>query len=185
MRKFLAGALLVLLTACGTLRPTAVPERPERGAIAAFSIEGRLSLRQGERPYAAHIAWRHDPASDEIFITGPLGQGIAELSRNAGGAKLVTADRKTTTAADWTALAEELLGVPLPLSGMAHWIAGEASASAWDDLGRPLKAQEAGWNIDYLDYEVARPDALPVLVELRRDDIEVRIRIDEWLLNPD
>ena len=39
-----------------------------------------------------------------------------------------------------------------------------------------------GWLVAYLEYESDAADALPTLVELRREDIEVRLKIDEWLL---
>jgi outer membrane biogenesis lipoprotein LolB len=43
----------------------------------------------------------------------------------------------------------------------------------WDD----------GWQIAYLVYESAAPDALPTLIELRRDDIDVRLKIDTWQID--
>jgi len=51
---------------------------------------------------------------------------------------------------------------------MPKWLAGQPPAPA------------SGWQVTYLDYESAAADALPTLIELRRDDIEVRVRIDDW-----
>jgi len=41
---------------------------------------------------------------------------------------------------------------------------------------------EQGWSIEYLHYESDAPDALPELLQARRGDVEVRLKIDGWSL---
>ena len=121
-----------------------------------------------------------------IELSGPLGQKAARLSRDATGARLDTASRETYQASDWESLAEQALGVALPLNNMARWVTASFEADAKverDDKGRPLRVLVNGWQIDYPAYESAAPDALPVLVTLHRGDIDVRLKIDEWLLD--
>lgn len=125
-------------------------------------------MQQGETRHYANIAWQHNPQRDSILVTTPLGQGVAELSRDNAGARLVTADRVEVTAADWEALAARVLGARLPLNDLALWVTGRAPGP------------ESGWQVDYLDYENEAPDALPILIELKHDDIGVRLKIDEW-----
>lgn len=137
-------------------------------AVSAYALEGRLSVRQGEERHSARIAWRHESERDEIFVMTPLGQGVAELTRDAAGARLTTADRKELVAPDWESLSAQVFGFSLPLSDLPRWITGHAPAA--DD----------GWRADYLDYDSAAADALPTLIELKRDDIELRLRVDEW-----
>ena len=62
------------------------------------------------------------------------------------------------------------------------WIAGAVEPTARDAMGRPQTALEQGWVIRYVEYESTAADALPVQIELTRDDIDVRIRIDQWQL---
>ncbi|WP_186453812.1 lipoprotein insertase outer membrane protein LolB [Denitratisoma sp. DHT3] len=173
--------LLPLLLAACALQPP-VPPRPARAAIDSFSLEGRLALRQGERPYHAGISWRHDIQRDEILLTGPLGQGIAELDRDPRGARLTTSEGKVHQAPDWAALAEEVLGLTLPLNELPRWLAARVEARSRDEQGRPRRAWVDGWQIDYLDYESDSEDALPTLLEMRRDDIDLRLKIDQWQL---
>ena len=176
--KHLAALTLTLLAGCA-VAPSA-PPRPHRNAIAAFVLEGRLSIRQGDKPYASNIEWQHTPDGDRIFLCGPLGQGIAELSRDATGATLLTADRRTVKAADWSSLAEALLGIRLPLSGAVRWITGDVQPTLLDAVGRPRRALDQGWIIDYLEYESPHADALPASMEFQREDIEVRLRVGQW-----
>lgn len=176
-RRLLLLPLALLLSACAGLP---APPRPDRAAIDSFNLEGRLSVRQGERPYHANVSWRHEPARDEILLTGPLGQGIAELTRDARGARLLTAERKEYLAPDWAALAQEVLGLTLPLNELPRWLAGGVEARSRDNYQRPRRALADGWQIDYLDYESDREDALPSLMEMSRDDIGLRLKIDQW-----
>lgn len=175
-RIFLWPALLLaclFLSACVTLgEPQALPDRPATDAIKAFSLEGRLSVKQGEKSYQAGIQWQHGPDRDRLFLTGPLGQGLAELERTAEGAKLLTSDQKTVTAADADSLAREVLGFDLPLAHLPDWVLGR---------GQPV----AGWRVDILRRESDAPNALPQLLELQQDDLTVRIKIDQWQLNSD
>lgn len=105
---------------------------------------------------------------------------MAELARDARGARLVTADKQVVEASDWEELSSRIFGFSLPLSGMPRWLLGDVRPTARDGQGRPLAALADGWDIRYLDYESAAPGALPVLIELRHDDIELRLKVDEW-----
>ena len=138
----------------------------------AFSLDGRIAVRQGEQRHYANIAWQHDARHDSILVTTPLGQGIAQLSRSDDGARLTTADRKEVAAADWEALAERVLGARLPLNDLPGWLTGRPPDPA------------TGWQVKYLDYQSEAADALPTLIELKRDDIEVRLKIDDWSRAP-
>jgi outer membrane lipoprotein LolB len=160
----LALACATLLAACA--QPPSRPAAPVDGE--RFQLEGRLSVRQGEARHHVGISWRHVPAGDEILLSGPLGQGLAELTRDAGGARLVAADGQRLAAADWDSLAERAFGARLPLSAMPRWVVGAAPA--------PGSGGTDGWRIDYLEYDAGRP----VLIEMRRDDIEVRLKVDAW-----
>ncbi|MBI4754464.1 MAG: outer membrane lipoprotein LolB [Betaproteobacteria bacterium] len=184
--SWLAAALPLLLAACASVGPREeAPLRPPRESIRAFVLEGRVALRDATRSLNANVSWGHLGASDEILLTTPLGQGVASLVGDAGGARLETADGRRYTAADVEGLSQELFGARLPLRDMPSWVVGQASAvgrMTSDTLGRPARLQEQGWTIDYLDYEHARPDALPVLLELRRGDLHLRLKVDAWSL---
>lgn len=144
------------------------PARPSPRDITAFALSGRIAVRQGDSRYSAHLDWRHDEAHDEILVTTPLGQGVAELVRDGDGARLTLADRRQYAAADWQALSEQVFGVRLPLAGLPRWLLGDPP-----DAG-------SGWRIEILDREAAAANPLPTFIELRREDVELRLRIDDW-----
>ncbi|HEY6896403.1 MAG TPA: lipoprotein insertase outer membrane protein LolB [Rhodocyclaceae bacterium] len=173
-------ALCFPLGACELL-PQSVPTTLLRPQMAAgFNLDGRLSLQRGETAYHVGIQWRHSIDEDEILLNGPLGQGVAELRRDLAGVHLRSADGREAHGSDWEALSAQVLGVPLPLGGLSHWLLGEAVVELRDEQGRPRRASADGWQIDYLEYASDAADALPTLVEMNRDDIKARLRIDGW-----
>lgn len=159
------------------------PLRPPREEIRHFQLDGRIAVRRTGESFSAQIDWQHGATLDEIVVSGPLGQGLARLTANAAGAALETADQKRFEAPDMDALSGQVFGAPLPVSGMAHWVLGRSAfggAAMLDGFGRLASLAENGWTIEYLGYESEATDALPVLLRARREDVEVRLRIDSW-----
>lgn len=188
LRIAVIAAFPVLLSAgCSTLPDaSSAPVRPGRGPMQSFDIEGRIATRQEDRHLSGKLSWRHTPQRDELLLSNPLGQGMAELSRDSLGARLKLADRREFFAADWDSLAAQLFDLPLPLSSLSDWLLGDipdgAQRISRDAQGRPRSMTLQGWRIDYPDYESEAPDALPVRIELHQGNIEVRLKIDTWQL---
>lgn len=168
LKSLVTLGLALWLGACTNL-PSASSLAPRQPAheISAFAFTGRIAVRQGEHRHHVKVDWRHTAANDEILLSTPLGQGVAELTRDAQGARLELADRRSYAAADWSDLSAEVFGFRLPLSGALRWLLGDLS-----DTG--------GWQVRIEERESGAPDALPTIIELERDDIAVRVKIDEW-----
>lgn len=165
IRKPFPALLALLLAACAASPP--LPPRPPAAEIAAFAFSGRIAVRQGEARHHVRIDWRHAAAGDEVLLTTPLGQGVAEIARDAAGARLKLADGRAFAGADWDLLSAEVFGFRLPLGASARWLLGESG-------------ETAGWRVNVLERESERPGALPTLIEFERDDVAVRLKIDEW-----
>lgn len=177
----------LLLAACS--QQPRLPDGPvsvTRQAMsqAAFMVRGRLLIRQADNSSSANFVWQHRQDSDVILLSTPLGQGLAELGRDARGAWLRHADGRLQQAPDWQALATELLGQDLPLQALDHWLLGlpppAARALQTDALGRLGALVLDDWQIVYRRYRSADPQALPQLIELTRGDILARLVMDQW-----
>lgn len=165
IRAILIFALAVL-SGCATTPE--YPARPPAGEIAQFSFVGRIAVRQGDVRHNAKVDWHHETGRDAVLLTTPFGQGVAELTRDATGARLVLADQRRFAAGDWSTLSQQVFGFPLPLGTSARWLLGDI-------------AETEGWRVTIVEHESAAADALPTVIELERDDIFVRLKIDEWL----
>jgi outer membrane lipoprotein LolB len=182
--RALALALAVVLAGCGTatVRQPDIA-RPAAARISAFTLNGRLAVHNGETRYIAGVSWQHSPGGDTILLSGPLGQGLAELVRDGSGSHLTLADHRQYAAAELDELSQQVFGVRLPLAEMTRWVVGDsqgAEIAATDDTSRPQRMAAAGWTIDLLERESEAPGALPTLIDVHRDDLGARLKVLEW-----
>ena len=121
-------------------------------------------MRRGTDQQSLVLAWRHRRDEDRIRLETRLGQNVAELLRDGSSASLRLADGRHFESHDWLELADRLFGTRPPLDRLPAWLAGGPAP----DID--------GWQMRVIETR----DQLPVLLELRREDIELRLRIDEW-----
>ncbi len=172
---------LVFMTGCASV-PVAVQRAPQMDA--PFAFNGRVAVKQGERRDSAGLRWVHRASEDEILLLAPLGQTMARIHRDAQEVTL-EANGKHYAAQDMETLMRQTLGWQLPLSGLRYWVTGlpapeGASGIEQDANGQVSVLRQHGWEIRYTRYAASAPDALPLRLSLRRDDLEVLLLIDEW-----
>lgn len=165
---------------------------PGRDDIRDFSLESRFALsvrmpEQASQSGSGRLSWRHQSGDNQLLIANPLGFAIAEIETTPQRSQLRMADGKTLESADPDQLIEEVTGQRLPVTHLAKWLLGRASELAtidYDPQKRPLRLREAGWQVDYF-YADDTPAALPNRLTLSRgQEIELRLRIEEWKETP-
>jgi outer membrane lipoprotein LolB len=137
------------------------------------------------------LRWRHRPDADELWFSSPLGSSIAVLVRDASGVELVRGAEPPRRAQNAEALTREALGWELPLGGLEYWILGRpapGSSAARVDRdpanGRLMHLVQGGWRIEYRRYLDTQWGALPALVNLEYDSLQIRLAIDRWEIEP-
>lgn len=185
--KSLAVAV-TLLAGCAT--PPLQQSQPaaERSLVAAFTLEGRIAASDGSRNANGSLVWEHAPSRDEWSALSPMGQIVARLSADAGGALLETQDGQRRVAADIDGLLPELVGVQLPVEALRYWVQAVprrgARILALDPAGRPARISDAGWIIDYARYADDTPGAHPARLDAQWGETRIRLLIDQWIPTP-
>ena len=147
-------------------------------ADAPFNLAGRISIRQQETAYHGTLNWAHSQSTDELVLAGPLGQGVAQLRRDAGGVVLQLPNGERHEAATLDALADKFFGAPVPIAPLPDWMRGVASAGAQrDEMQRPTRLVLSGWTVEWLRYDA---NGRPLLLSLESERVGVRLRIDSW-----
>jgi outer membrane lipoprotein LolB len=148
-----------------------------------FGIEGRLSARRGNEAVSVSFVWNHAPPKDEFVVTTPLGAAVAEMQGDTSTHRVEvrTADGRTDTADDWSALTERIVGFPVPVDGLAFWAQGAPrpdtpQTAEVDAAGRLKVLRQDGCEIVYGYTEGG--SALPAQLRLTCHDLELRIVID-------
>lgn len=174
MLRFALCVAAALLGACTAL--------PERGTAppGGFELSGRVAVRAAKDSGSARIFWRHSSDADEMLILSPVGQTLARIQREGGLFRLQTGDRKEYRASNAETLTEQALGWRLPLSGLADWVQGRASPDRPSEVTRPagdgLDIRQDGWRVAYEEFR----DGKPYRLRLSREDIEIRLVVDQW-----
>lgn len=183
--RLVAGILSVMaLVGCATLRApgSTLESVPPRDTLADFSLEGRFSLRHEDKNYSGRLSWRHVGASNEVLLSSPFGQGLAEIVTGEDGARLTTSEGRVYQAETTETLTQQVLGYPLPLALLTDWIRGRAAGghAEHDAFGRLAHVRQDGWNIDY-SYDNDDAQAPPSRIFAQRGgDFDLRLRVDEW-----
>jgi outer membrane lipoprotein LolB len=140
--------------------------KPPAGAL-EFSLAGRIAARSGKDAFTGNISWRHAREGDEMLISTPTGQGVAQILRQGDAVLLRTSEPREYRSADSEELTQRVLGFPLPIEGLAQTI-----------QGKPSPAMEArGWKVEYQEYDDQRR---PRRLRLTNAGAEVRLAISQW-----
>lgn len=160
---------MLFLAACAAPQPGVSPGLGP--PVPRFAAEGRISLRQGEHSDHLRFRWEHTPERDALLLMSPLGQGLAELTRDATGARLVQANRAPISADNLPQLARRVVGAPLPLEALADWLRGARA-----ELG----GEADGWQVMVSDSSAFGQRRLVRVLEARRGDVDLKLVIDDW-----
>ena len=198
MMRFLSVAIsLLLLSACTTspLLPTvgdpqqAWQERKQvLSAIDHFRISGRMSISRDVEAWHINLVWKQSGDHYDIQLSGPFGAGQVRLSGNGQGPVLLETSEGKFYASSPELLLFEQTGVQMPVSGLRFWLLGlpepsrQVEARRLDKRGRLSLLQQEHWRVKMKRYKEVGNMELPDKVFASKDDLKVRLVIDEWLL---
>jgi outer membrane lipoprotein LolB len=78
------------------------------------------------------------------------------------------------------------LGFDPPLSALRYWVLGvpdpaQPASESLDAAQQRLSAlTQEGWHVEYQSYGSAGGETLPARMTLRRDQVRVRLLVDDW-----
>lgn len=167
--RLVLTSLVLALAAC------AAPPRVDPGLSSQttqqFVRSGRFALRVSE-PYQADHAvqggfvWQDQQDTLMLDLTSPLGATLARIDIQPGEAVLREASGKETRAPSPEALVQQVLGAPVPVSVLRHWVQGRAApqvpadALQHDASGKLSELTQAGWRVELSHYDGWGPTRL-------------------------
>lgn len=196
-RWLLLTLLLAGLAGCAALPPVSEDQLAARTAFLerAAALEavrhwrfvGRLTLELPTESWSGQLSWRTEDLRQVIDLSGPMGRGGGRLVLGGYQAVLITREGDRYEAADADELMALVTGREIPVGGLDYWVRGMPRPGVGFDLradahGQPRRLIQDGWEIVYGAFEDAAPVALPVSVELHREDMRLRLSIQRWQL---
>ncbi|MCG6887652.1 MAG: lipoprotein insertase outer membrane protein LolB [Proteobacteria bacterium] len=197
--KLLAGLVVLLLVGCAG--PASIkPADPQQawqarkltlGQLAEWRMSGRVSIVRGSEVWYLNVRWSQHNANYDIYISGPLGTAPARLRGDYEQVALYDADQRVYTATNPERLLYDHTGIYMPVSGLRYWVLGlpdpgdnHTGSLVLDDYGRLTTLQQQDWQVLMSDYTDVGHLQLPERLEIRRNDVTVKLVVDDWRLTP-
>ncbi|MDO8313834.1 MAG: outer membrane lipoprotein LolB [Rugosibacter sp.] len=193
---FPVACFVLVVTACAQL-PAAPDARLSANAPASlllgpsvenFVAEGRLSLQQNKRQDHVRFRWQHTEAEDVVLFVSPLGQGLAEIRRDAKTARLTQPNQLPVEASNLPELAQRVFGTTLPLDSLPDWLRGahpelEGAVDGWHVSVTETTLHPTGTSQQRAQCCVAyHQRRLLRTLLVTRDEVTLKLIVDSWEL---
>lgn len=148
-RRALVGGLAAAALLSGCATPGRAPQAEARSVAGRLSVQVAATPQQAARSVNADFDLQGGAERGELQLATPMGTVLAQARWRPGEVWLKSSDgeRRFPTL---SALADEVLGEPLPLDALFDWLRGRPWTGA---PSRPLSAPEQGfeqlgWSVD-------------------------------------
>lgn len=192
------AAFLLILSGCAPLSTKTSPLTDASSGwtrhvaqVLAFdpvTLSARVAVQDAEQGGTFKIRWTERAGLLDLLIEPPVGGGRYTLREYAGGVELATADGVVASSRSADGLVEAYLSITLPVEGVRYWIKGIPDPRYPMDAGERtadgLLADfaQGRWRVSILEYREVNGVLMPRRLFLTRDDVQVRIAVDQWRL---
>ena len=193
VKRFTKAAILAVvagLAACTTPKPLIEPD-PNLSQEQQLLRDGRFALLVFDRAIdrntdsvQGNFRWLSQRERVTLDLSSPLGQVLARVEVMPGYASMTRSNGEYLEASNPDALVAQVLGSPIPVSGLQYWIHGRAMPNysleqpEYDEQQRLTRFQQAGWRVTASEYDAFGPRRLALVRQESNQRISVRISID-------
>jgi len=196
-RAFAAGLAALLLAACAA-GPRTKTQPADAGLLArqaerervlaaheVWTLQARLGVSDARESGSGSLEWTRRGERFRFAVHAPVTGKTWVLSGDPGHARLEGLREQPVEGDDAAGLLERELGWRVPVAELAYWARGLRAPGAAADVrfradGLPAEIDQAGWKVEYLDYDASRSPPLPSKVFASRGDTRVRLAIRSW-----
>lgn len=183
-----------MLTGCATQQSISEGDRlahwqlhsGKLAELTHWQFKGRIAIQMEKQGWTASFHWRQDQLDYVLLVLAPLGRGSYEISGDADGAVMRTANNSIVHADDAETLLRENLGWHIPLSGLKYWVRGlpvpgkKNAGLLLDQQGRLAELSQSGWLVRYSRYINSGEYELPTKILMQNNNLKVRLVIKHW-----
>jgi len=153
-----------------------------------WTLTGKLAIFLENERQTANIYWQQQGDNYSIQLTTFIGTRILQVTKNEQGVEIINNDDQVFTGQDANTLIKQLSpGLDLPLAALQQWIKGNPAKASYQlneqqQVSELLGLDESQnlWQVSFQQYQLFSGTVLPKKVDLKRDDIRVKIAINQW-----
>jgi len=200
MKKLLSLIFIITLSGCSqfnnsdsednTLLTNQTWEQQQQALqqLDHWTLTGKLAIFLESVRQSANIYWQQQGDYYSIQLTTFIGTRILQVTKNEQGVEIINNDDEVFTGQDANTLIKQLTpGLDLPIAALQQWIKGNPANASYQLNDQQqvselvgLDASQNLWEVDFQQYQVFSGTVLPTKVNLKRDDIRVKIAINQW-----
>lgn len=190
--RVLLGLAAISLVACAPqrLRPDAsgLAAQDQREALLApvtdWRLVGRLGVSDGRDSGSGGLTWTQRGDRYQFELHAPVTGKTWLLTGDARHAKLQGLRAETLEGDNAASLLQRELGWRVPVTELSWWARGmrapgKAELSLRGD-GLPARIVQAGWQVNFLDYDESTNPPLPRKLYAESGNYKVRLAIQRW-----
>ena len=156
-------------------------------AAAAWQMTGRVALSNGRDGGSGRIDWTQAGGIATVNLSAPVTRQSWTLRNRVGAVTLEGVANGPLQGVDAQVLLREATGWEIPVDALGCWLRGARAAAtqgaariAYEAAGLPVRIEQAGWTIDYVEWGSDGGVPVPTYLNAERDGNRVRLRIDRW-----
>lgn len=162
-----------------------VESRQVTHPVAVFEMQGLLGARTPKKAWSANVIWvQHGPGRYHLRLFGPMGGGTVLIKREQGMVFYQDAHHHLQ-GKQAQVLLKQQTGVDLPVELLYYWVrglpapGGHASA-IYDAQKRLMRLNQAGYVVDYTQYQQVKQYMLPVKMKLQGKGLTAKVVVRAW-----
>jgi outer membrane lipoprotein LolB len=153
-----------------------------------WSLSGKLAIFLETERQTANIYWQQEGNNYNIQLTTFIGTRVLQVIKNEQGIEIINSDDEVFTGQDANELIQQLSpGLDLPITALQQWIKGNPDNAPFQlnetqQVGELIGIDDSQnvWEVKLQDYNIFSGIALPEKVDLTRDNMRVKIAINQW-----
>ena len=186
----------VLLSACSTTQQIKQPigspqqlwlqQQALLQTIQVWQLQGQIAFITPDARNSATLNWQQHTDDFNINLTGPFGIHVLTIKRSEHISTLILDDDKQYQSNNTQDLINQLSPIPIPVNELRAWILGDPLTDEviLDSYGRVTSASHPqGWAISYTKYQLIDNIWLPKNIEIKKDNMRIKITTRNWNLN--
>ncbi|WP_318523433.1 lipoprotein insertase outer membrane protein LolB [Photobacterium leiognathi] len=164
------------------------PHQTQLKSLTDYQAKGVFGFYSPEQRIQLTFNWKNHNDEYQLILI-KMFKTVLNLNSKPNNVTLVDPDGKTYHGTDATQLVKEITGLQLPLSQMRDWLIGLPTGADTYQLNnndqvaylaKDINGQV--WEMHYNTYNDQTP-ALPTQMILSQGELQVRIKISQWLAN--
>jgi outer membrane lipoprotein LolB len=199
---FILTLFILVLSACSTLpnkkSQQLIQQTPQERTsslqqLQRWKITGKIGYIEKKSRHSATLNWQvnENNNSQQLNLTTFLGINVLQLDSSENIHK-IKVDGKTYQGKKLETLIHSMTGLTLPTQALTFWLKGipyqESDNISYQKatlLPQTLTSQynNERWQVSYADYQQIDGYSLATKFSIRKDDLLIKISVNEWLIN--